>query len=378
MRGPPPPIVRRLVLAPLVLALSVVLIAVSPLLLLAAAATDLILARRLRAVRIVAFGIAYLGYEVAGLVGMFGLWVAAGGGRRLHAPEVKAAHYRFMRWWLKGVSKAAGRLIRLEIRIEDRPAPRPGPILVFSRHAGPGNSLMLVGSLMVAFLRRPRIVMLAKLQWEPLIDVMANRLPNRFIQHDPARREVQVQAIAELARGLGEQDAFVLFPEGHDFSRRLRERAIAHLRRRGHHREAERAEEMAHVLPPRSGGVMAAITSAPEADVVFVAHTALEDVGSFREVWGRIPLERPIYARYWRIPASEVPKGEDELREWLFAWWARIDRWVQDRLTRAEAPVAPCPPRGSTPIPREEDGTPPTNTVEVRGGTEPAKKGAVA
>ncbi|MGH2703827.1 MAG: 1-acyl-sn-glycerol-3-phosphate acyltransferase [Actinomycetota bacterium] len=343
MRGPPPLIVRRLVLAPLVVALSLVLIAVSPVLFLAAALVDLILARRLRAVRIVGFGIVYLAYEVAGLLGMFGLWIAARAGSRIRAPEVQAAHYRFMRWWLKAVSKAAARLIRLEIHIEERPVPRPGPILVFSRHAGPGNSLMLVGSLMVAFSRRPRIVMLAKLQWEPLIDVMANRLPNRFIHHDPARRELHVQAIAELAGGLGERDAFVLFPEGHDFSRRLRERAIAHLRRRGHHREAERAEAMPHVLPPRSGGVMAAITSAPEADVVFVAHTALEDVGSFREVWGRIPLERPIYARYWRIPASEVPRAEDELREWLFAWWARIDGWIQDRLARAEVPMAPSP-----------------------------------
>jgi hypothetical protein len=339
----PPRMVRRLVLAPLALAVCLGFIAVSPLLAVAAAIVDLAAGGRWRSLRLLAFANVYLLLEVIGILAMLGLWVRAGAGLRLRTPEMQEAHYRFFAWWLNGIHRAAAGLFRLRIEIEDRPKPQPGPVLLFSRHAGPGNSLMLLGTLMIAYGRRPRVVMLDKLQWEPLFDILGNRLPNRFIRHDPARREHHVRAIGELAAGVGSRDAFILFPEGHDFTHHLRRRAIAHLRKRGHRREAEKAERMPHVLPPRHGGVMAAVTSAPDADIVFVAHTVLEDVGSFKQVWNRIPLDGPVFARYWRIPAAEIPREREELIEWLFSWWATIDAWIQGRLATPAPGEAPAP-----------------------------------
>jgi hypothetical protein len=333
----PPRIVRRLVLAPLAFLLCLALVALSPLLLLAAAVTDVFLPGNWRTVRLVAFLACYLALEVAGLAGMFVLWVASGFGAALRSERMIAAHYSFMRWWLRTIDRAARRFFRLRVHIEDRPEPRPGPILVFCRHAGPGNSMLLIGTLLVGYRRRPRIVMLAKLQWEPLYDVMLNRLPNKFIKHDPARRDVYTRAIGDLASGLGDADAFVLFPEGKDFTPRVRLRAIEYLKGKGHRRAAERAEKMRHVLPPRHGGVMAAMRSATDADFVLVAHSVLEEVGTFKELWSRIPLSRPIVARYWRIPPGEVPQGEEELIEWLYGWWERIDQWIADRDRQAKA-----------------------------------------
>jgi len=328
----PPRIVRRLVLAPLALLLSLVLLSLSPVFILVALVVDLSVSRgRWQTTRLTAFCVAYLVYEVLGFFALFGLWVASGFGLRIRSERMRETHYGFMRWWLRGLNGAARKLFRLKIWIEDRPEPSPGPILVFSRHAGPGNSLMLIGTLMIGYRRNPRIVMLAKLQWEPLFDVMLNRLPNRFIQHDPKNRQRYLDAISDLAGGLGDRDAFVLFPEGHDFTPRLRLRAIDHLRRKGFHRHADRAEGMSKVLPPKHGGVMAAIARAPGADIVFVAHTVLEDVGSFKDLWRRIPLERPILSRYWRISHSEVPVDRDQTIDWLFDWWARIDRWIEER-----------------------------------------------
>jgi len=334
----PPKIVRRLVLAPLGLALSLLLLALSPAALAVAAIADLFLPGSRRTVRLVAFCAVYLVLEVAGFGAMLGLWVASGFGVHLRSPRMQQAHYGFMRWWLRTLNLAVAKLFRLKILIEDRPEPRPGPILVFCRHAGPGNSLMLVGTLMIAYRRRPRIVMLAKLQWEPLFDVMLNRLPNRFIQHDPRNRDRSLQVIGDLAADVGERDALVLFPEGHDFTRPLRLRAIAYLRRKGHHEEAQKAERLANVLAPRHGGVMAAIAGAPTADVVFVAHTVLEDVGSFRDLWSRIPFDRPILARYWRVSPDQIPTERQALIDWLFAWWERIDQWIDGH--RAVAPKA--------------------------------------
>jgi hypothetical protein len=331
----PPRIVRRLVLAPLGLVLSLALLALSPVLLVAAAIADVFLPGSWRTLRLVAFAASYLALEVAGLVAMFALWVASGFGLRIRSPGMRQRHYRFMRWWLSTIDRAARRFFRLKVFIEDRPEPRAGPILVFCRHAGPGNSMLLIGTLLVGYRRHPRIVMLAKLQWEPLYDIMLNRLPNRFIRHDPARRDLYLRAIGDLASGLGDRDAFVLFPEGKDFTPRVRVRAIDYLRRKGHDSAAERAEKMTYVLPPRHGGVMAAIQRAQDADVVLVAHSVLEDVGSFKDLWGRIPLSHPIMSRYWRIPPGEVPKDEEQLIEWLYGWWERIDRWIADRAGRA-------------------------------------------
>jgi hypothetical protein len=327
----PPRVVRRLVLVPVGFAVCLLLVAASPLLLLVAALVDLFADRRMPTLRLVAFGIVYAAHDAAALVGLLVLWVLSGAGLRLGSPRFQGAHYALMRFWIAGVNRAARRLFRLRIRIEDRPEPRSGPVLVFSRHAGPGNSLMLVGVLMLGYRRNPRIVMLEKLQFEPFFDVIGNRLPNRFIRHDPASRERSIEEIAGLAAGTGERDAFVLFPEGKDFTPSLRERAIASLRRRGHEDEARKAELMERVLPPRSAGVLAAVTAAPEADVCFVAHTVLEDVGSFAQLRRRGPLDHPVLSRYWRIPAAEVPRDEAVLIPWLFDWWARIDDWIDAR-----------------------------------------------
>jgi hypothetical protein len=249
----------------------------------------------------------------------------------MKSERIQEAHYGFMRWWLRQTNHAVRRLFKLSIHIEDPPSPRPGPILVFSRHAGPGNSLLLIGTLLVGYRRHPRIVMLAKLQWEPLYDTMLHRVPNKFIRHDPRRRDLYINAIGELASDMGDMDAFVLFPEGKDFTPRVRMRAIEYLRGKGHISAAGRAEKMEHVLPPRHNGVIAAIDGAPGADIVLVAHSVLEDIGSFKDLWSRIPLEHPVHARYWRISPADVPHDRDDVIEWLYQWWERIDHWIEER-----------------------------------------------
>ena len=331
----PPRAVRRLVIAPLAVVLSLFLLALSPVLILAALVADLILPGSWRTTRLVLFVVAYLALEIVGLVSLFALWVVAGLGTKLGTTAWQDRHYGFMRWWLRTIDKVTRKLFRLRVHIEDAPTPTPGPVCVFCRHAGPGNSLLLIGTLLVGYQRHPRIVMLAKLQWEPMYDIMLNRLPNRFIKHDPKRRHLYIDAITDLARGLGDADAFVLFPEGKDFTPRVRRRAIDYLRGKGHEEAAARAERMEYVLPPRHNGVRAAMAGAPDADVVFVAHSVLEEVGSFKELWGRIPLEKPVVARYWRLPSSEVPDDEDELIEWLYGWWERIDAWCAERAAAA-------------------------------------------
>jgi len=333
MKGVPPLVVRRVLLAPFVVLLCLTLTLLSPILLTATLIVDVLWRGGLGLTRLAAFAVVYLAAEAVMIVSLFVLWLASGFG----ALRLVSAHYALLRGWLRVISAAAISLLGLRIEIVDPPEPRPGPLLVFGRHAGAGNSLMMIRTLMLRFGRRPRVVMLAFLQWDPVIDVVAHRLPGLFIEHEPEKSDYFVQAIGELARGMTDADAFVLYPEGHDFTERLRLRVIASLERRGLHGAAARAESWERVLPPRHKGPLAAIQAAPEADVVLVAHTALEEIGSLRQLHNRLPLQRPIRARYWRVAAADVPHEKDALIAWLYGWWETIDDWIAEH--------APAPQR---------------------------------
>jgi len=202
---------------------------------------------------------------------------------------------------------------------------------VFCRHAGPGDSILLAHTLLSGFDRRPRIVMKAALQWDPAIDVLGNRLPCAFIRPHSEDPRHHLHAIERLSRGLGDRDALVLFPEGGNFTERRRLAAIASLKRKGFEEEAGLAEKMLTVLAPRPGGALAAIRTAPEADVVFVAHTGLEFMNSLVATWRILPLDGPIMARYWRLPPAEIPADRGAQVDWLFAWWGRVDEWIRSR-----------------------------------------------
>jgi 1-acyl-sn-glycerol-3-phosphate acyltransferase len=147
------------------------------------------------------------------------------------------------------------------------------------------------------------------------------------------------QAIADLARGLGDQDALLIFPEGANFTPQRRFRAIQRLRDRKLVAAVRRAEAMRHVLPPRPAGVTAALRAAPHADVVFVAHTGLEHLSTVRDLWRGLPTDKTLHLRCWFIPAAEVPRGEAEQTDWLYRWWESIDEWINTtgQATREQA-----------------------------------------
>jgi 1-acyl-sn-glycerol-3-phosphate acyltransferase len=200
-------------------------------------------------------------------------------------------------------------------------------MVVLSRHAGPGDSFLLVHTLMNRdHLRQPRIVLKDLLQLDPLIDVYLNRLPNHFVAAGAGVRSET--AIADLARGMGDRDALLIFPEGANFTPQRRFRAIQRLRDRKLVAAVRRAEAMRHVLPPRPAGVTAALDAAPHADVVFVAHTGLEHLSTVRDIWRGLPTDKTLYLRWWFVPAAEVPREETEQTDWLYQWWETIDGWI--------------------------------------------------
>ena len=321
---------RRLVLAPAVVALAAFVWITLPLWLIAAAALSPLVQGRLRPLRILWVAIVYLTCEALLLLTMLGLWLASGFGWRLRTPYFEGIHYDLVQGTMWVFFHEARRVLRLRIGTEG-PAPdaHPGrPILVCCRHAGPGDSFVLIHTLMAWYQREPRVVLKDTLAWDPAIDVLLNRIPARFIAPSGEGGERLEDQIASLATGLDENDAFVIFPEGGNFTPQRRERAIARLRRLGLERMAQRAEQMIHVLAPRPGGFLAALDAAPEADVVLVAHTGLDHMLTVGDVWRELPMDKQILMRWWQVPRDEIPAGREERIDWLYGWWERIDDWI--------------------------------------------------
>jgi hypothetical protein len=345
--------VRRVVLAALMLALAAVAGATLPVALVVAAALSPLVPGRLRPLRLLWIALLHVALEAVLILVMLDLWVASGFGWAIRRPFFERAHYALVRGYLVVMFREAARVLRLRV-VREGEAPdqaAPGPVLVLCRHAGPADSFSVVYALQLWYRREPRVVLKDTMALDPAIGMVLHRLPARFISPNPRSSrdgEAVERQIAELATGLDENDAFVIFPEGGNFTETRRRRSITSLRRKGHAAMAARAERMTNVLPPRPGGVIAALDAAPGADVMFVAHTGLDHLVTVRDVWRELPMDKQVIMRWWRVPAADVPAGREERIDWLFSWWERIDAWVQEnrpedaRLDRGED-VAPRP-----------------------------------
>jgi 1-acyl-sn-glycerol-3-phosphate acyltransferase len=338
----PPRWVRRVVLAPAALALALAVIVTLPVwLLLALAASGVVAIRRadgpeppvspLRPLRLLWIVAVYLAVDAAALVTLFGLWLASGFGWREDSPAFQRAYYTLTGWFLRVLFRQSRWVLRLTVEVQgpDPDVAAPGrPEVVVCRHAGPGDSFILIHALVNWYSREPRIVLKDTLQWDPAIDVLLNRLPSRFIAPGSDQSDSIEEEIAQLATGLDDDDAFVIFPEGGNFTPFRRIRAIERLRALGLYSMARRAEAMEHVLAPRPGGLLAALDAAPDAGVIFVAHTGLERMVTVADVWRQLPMDKKIVMRWWPVPPDEVPAGRQQRIDWLYDWWSRIDKWI--------------------------------------------------
>ena len=328
-------VLRRLVVAPAVIGLTIVVWVTLPLWFLGAAALSPLLPGRWRALRLMWVVIVYVTFETLLLAVLMGLWLASGFGWRIRSPYFAGIHYDLVHGTLVAFFREARRVLALRIRTDGaHPSRRPDrPVLVLCRHAGPGDSFILMYALLHWYRREPRVVLKNTLAWDPAIDVILRRIPAKFISPDPAVGEDLESQIAALATGLDTNDAFVIFPEGGNFTPARRDRAIARLRKLGLERMAVRAEEMTHVLAPRPGGVLAALDAAPGADVLMVAHTGLDHLVTVSDLWRELPMDKQITMRWWQVPHAEIPEGREARIEWLFGWWESIDEWIAENRT---------------------------------------------
>ena len=115
-------------------------------------------------------------------------------------------YYGVLRWFVGGIYRShrplgARRRCAIdgsEAALEALLGPRAGRSIVLSRHAGEGDSLLVLHELLCRHGRRPRLVLHEALRLDPLIDILGHRLPNRFV--DPRGGDTEVE-IAAMSRG---------------------------------------------------------------------------------------------------------------------------------------------------------------------------------
>src|SRR5438552_3335444 len=118
----PPRLIRRLVLAPLVIVIAVAVAVLYPLLALLAWAFGVVRRSRpgrRRILRLLFFALIWLTAETAALFMCLGLWIASGFGGRLRTEPYQTRHYAIMRWFLGRLYRAATSTFRLTIVVDE-------------------------------------------------------------------------------------------------------------------------------------------------------------------------------------------------------------------------------------------------------------------
>lgn len=303
-------------------------------------------------VRLVAFALAYLSLEVAGVLAAATLWVV----RPWHPQRWAARNHRLQQWWTASLVRAAGPVLGLRLVVDTVdpgspvaptgvvPLDAPGPVVVLSRHVSIVDSLLPAHVLGVEGGRRLRYVLARGLRLDPCLDIVGHRLPNHFVNRGGDDPATEIAALEALARGMGRDDAAVIFPEGGLFSPARRERAIRRLAERGSPRLPV-ARSLRHLLAPRAAGTLALLRAAPDADVVVLAHHGMEPISSLAALRRNVPLTGPVRLRLVRHERRGLPADDEGLARWLDEQWSVVDDWL-DRQARTTGSA--CAPVSAT------------------------------
>ncbi len=329
--GPPPRLVRWLLLTPLAWAGGFVIAALSPALFLISLALDIADRRRMRFTRLLGLGVVFGMLETAALTAMLVVWIASGFG--WSARSMVNTYQAVLAWWLEWITVAMRWCLRFEFEVAF-PDTGDASLVVLSRHAGPGDALFLMAELAFHQRREIRAVGKGKLLWDPFFDHVAARAG--FVFLDAARPD-PLGLVGENS-AMGPRGAFISFPEGGNFTFKRRSQAVAGLREIGRNDLAEAASGLRHLLLPRPGGVGAALAGARDATVVFVGHSGYEDIDSLVDLWRAIPEGRKIRLEARVVERPESWEDREVLSSWLLGCWADMDRWIEKRSRPADSP----------------------------------------
>ena len=282
---------------------------------------------RLPTVRLLAFALCWAWVELGGILGAAWLFIS---GRRKNLP----AHFALQRSWAGALMTSLRYTVGLRIDVENPEVLRPGPVLVFSRHASLADSLVSAYAVGNIAKLNPRYVLKRELMADPCLDIVGHRLPNYFLDRNANNQSDELRGIAQLGADLGERDVAVIFPEGTRANPAKRSKILTSMGERSPER-ASRLANIRHLLPPKPAGALALLDAAPGVDVVFAGHTGFDGLDTFGGILRRLESGAGN-GRMWfvRVPRGDVPA--DGIIEWLDKKWLELDADVASRHAETE------------------------------------------
>ncbi len=320
---------RRAVTVPIYLGLGALSLALLPLTILLALATDAF--RRtghLVSVRCALGLTLYFVCEAVGIVASAGLWVASGLWPGATVDRVVTWNLVLQRAWALTLFAGATRLFGMRVEVTGEQEVRRGPLFLFGRHASTLDTLLPAVFASHPYTLRLGHVMKRELLWDPCLDIVGQRTRNTFVRRGSGEREKELALLRQLAISVGERDGVLLFPEGTRFTPAKRERALARLAATRQPEQLRRAQRLHHVLPPRRGGALALLETRPDIDVAFLAHVGFEGTADLNDIWRGKLIGRTVRLCFWRVPSAEIPRTAEGRSEWLDTQWERVDAWV--------------------------------------------------
>lgn len=284
--------------------------------------------RRKRFLRVAAMAYAFLFHELGGLLWALALWLATGFGLFARAGWSVESHRRLQAWWAMGLLRSMERTVGCQLFTHDlHLAAPPGPIIVAGRHVSIGDALLPSALVSGTNGFIPRHVLTEGLAWDPCLDIVGHRMANYFVDRESSRSGDELTQIELLAHDATDGTALIIFPEGTFRSDARHARAVAKLATRDPDLAAI-AAELVHLLPPKTGGTLALLDGAPNADIVLYAHVGFDQFSSIASIIRNVPFRRPVHVKFWRHARASIPKDDHGQTRWLFDRWRELDEWI--------------------------------------------------
>jgi 1-acyl-sn-glycerol-3-phosphate acyltransferase len=302
----------------------------APILLLGAVAVDLTLWVRRRkpwvAVRLLAMMWWFLVGEMYGLLGLFAAWLSTGGRDTEHRRD---RVYRVKRRWLRSHLGGIRLLFRLGLEIEGLELAGPGPMIVMIRHASIIDNALPDAIIGHAHGIGFRFIIKRELQLLPTIDIGGRWVPTLFVRRGSGDTEGELKKLRSLTVNMSERDGILIYPEG----TRSTPEKLAHAKAIIAERQpdvAPFANRLQNLLPPRLGGPLALLESAPDADVVIFGHVGLDGFEYVSDIWAGGLVGTTVRLKFWRFAAADIPTDRELLIAWLYERWQELDDWISE------------------------------------------------
>lgn len=317
-----PILARRILTISVFVGSTLLLTALSPLLLVVALLLSLLPATR-GALATFGFAVGYLWCETIGIFSALLIWL-----RRLDHDAFQQANFKLQRWWARALHTLAQRLYRLRFQVTGAEVLEQGPAIMLLRHTSIADTIIPMTYYAIPQNIRLRYVLKKELLMDPCLDIVGNRLPNYFVDRSGQDTEIARAGVAGLIANLGEHEGALFYPEGTRFSSAKRQ---ALKRRYGNDTEMlAQIERWPSLLPPRLGGTLALLAANPGLDLVFCAHHGFEGSSHFGNLLNGSWLGVEIQLLFWRVPFAVIPADDAGRREFIFAQWDKMQRTIAE------------------------------------------------